>query len=42
MLFQLVLDPLDTVVKFLLNALTRKYEYQAGMLDRFIIEYACS
>lgn len=32
-LFQLVLSPLDTVVTFLLNALTRKYEYQAGELD---------
>jgi STE24 endopeptidase len=31
MLFQLVLDPLDTVLKFGLNALTRRYEYQAGM-----------
>lgn len=35
MLFQLVLDPLDTVVKFLLNALTRKYEYQA---DEFAVK----
>ena len=30
MLFQMVLEPLDTVVKFLLNSQTRKYEYQAG------------
>lgn len=30
MLFQLVLEPLDTVVKFGMNAVTRKYEYQAG------------
>ncbi|KAI9635595.1 metalloendopeptidase [Dioszegia hungarica] len=29
MLFQLVLEPLDTVVKFGMNAVTRKYEYQA-------------
>ena len=30
MLFQLVINPLDTFVKFFLNAQTRKYEYQAG------------
>ncbi|EIW68672.1 STE24 endopeptidase [Tremella mesenterica] len=28
-LYQMVLDPLDTIVKFFLNAQTRKYEYQA-------------
>lgn len=32
MLFQMVLEPLDTVVKFGMNAMTRKYEYQAGKL----------
>ncbi len=30
MLFQMILEPLDTLVKFLMNAQTRKYEYQAG------------
>ena len=30
MLFQLVLEPQDTIVNFLIHALTRKYEYQAG------------
>jgi hypothetical protein len=30
LLFQLVLEPLDSLVKVLMNAMTRKYEYQAG------------
>jgi STE24 endopeptidase len=30
MLFQLVLGPIDTAVTFGINALTRRYEYQAG------------
>jgi Zn-dependent protease with chaperone function len=34
MLFQMVLEPLDTVVKFLMNKQTRKYEYQA---DEFAV-----
>ena len=34
-LYQMVLDPLDTVVKFFLNAQTRKYEYQAGQSASF-------
>lgn len=32
MLYQLVFEPMDTVVKFLMNSQTRKYEYQAGEL----------
>ncbi|ORX33273.1 metalloendopeptidase [Kockovaella imperatae] len=35
MLFQLVLEPQDTVVNFLIHALTRKYEYQA---DEFAVK----
>jgi STE24 endopeptidase len=35
MLYQMVFEPLDTVVKFLMNAQTRKYEYQA---DEFAAE----
>lgn len=29
-LYQMVLEPLDSLVKFLMNRQTRKYEYQAG------------
>jgi STE24 endopeptidase len=36
-LYQLVLSPLDTLVTFLLNSLTRKYEYQAGQSARFTL-----
>jgi STE24 endopeptidase len=35
MLFQFVLTPLDTVVKFGMNSITRAYEYQA---DEFAVE----
>lgn len=29
-LYQLLVEPLDTFVKFFINSKTRKYEYQAG------------
>lgn len=29
-LYQLLFEPLDTVVKFFMNSKTRKYEYEAG------------
>jgi Zn-dependent protease with chaperone function len=32
MLYQLLFEPLDTFVKFVINTKTRKYEYQAGEL----------